>query len=229
MEPGAEPVDRDRLEEAVAAASATDLALTVAVLTDTNDALAFADGLSAVTGGTALVFTPSEYGAASSILSQGDLDRILGEAASRLEGADVVAGVDAFVEAAEASGPNWLMMVGVALLVLVVVAVVGRRVERKASASRRQAALAKTWSEMESRADLMADAVLELSTRVELDGRREVGERYRDAASLYGHIRDALATPPHARLVDRIDSDLSELESSVASLRRSLGLSVEET
>ncbi len=219
IQAGAESVDVDRLATVRAAAATEDIDLHVIVLADSVDAVSFAQTLNDRIPGTILVFTPDEYGASSSDLGQGRMDDALDDASDELAGDDIVAGASAFVAAATPTSRPWALLIAAGLLLLVVVAVVGRRVERRASAGRRAAALAGRWAELQQRADAMSDPVLELSTRVEIDGRPEIADRYRAAASRYGELTDELARSPEASRVDGLDQSLAEVERELAALR----------
>ena len=219
VEPGAEAVDLGRLANIRAAAADWDLDLYVVVLASSTDAVAFAQDVMGQIGGTVLVFTPDAYGASSSELSQSRLDDALGNSADELARDDIVAGVAAFEAAARPGSRPWGLIIGGALLLLVVVAVVGRMVERRATAGRRAAALAKRWDGLKARADALANPVLELSTRVEIDGRSEIAERYRNAASRYGELAHELGRSPNAARVDAVDHGLAAVEHEMETLR----------
>ena len=218
VQAGAEPVDVDRLSTVRSAAAAEDIDLHVVVLADSVDAVSFAEAINDRVTGTILVFTPDAYGAASTDLSQGKMDDALGDASDELAGDDIVAGVSAFVAAATPTSRPWALLIAAGLLLLVVVAVVGRRVERRATAGRRAAALAKRWGELQQRVDAMADPVLELSTRVEIDGRPAIIDRYRAAASRYGELTNELDRGPEARSVNGLDEGLAEVERALETL-----------
>lgn len=218
VQAGAESVDVDRLATVRASAADEDIDLHVIVLADSVDAVAFAQTISVSVAGTILVFTPDAYGASSSDLSQARMDDALNDASDELAGDDVVAGASAFVTAATPASRPWALLIAAGLLLLVVVAVVGRSVERRATAGRRAAALAKRWAELQQRVDSMSDPVLELSTRVEIDGRPEMVDRYRAAAARYGELADELARTPEARRVDGLDEGLAEVERELAAL-----------
>ncbi len=218
VQPGAESVDVDRLATVRAAAATEEIDLHVVVLADAVDAVSFAETINDRVTGTVLVFTPEQYGASSSDLSQGRMDAALRDASDELAGDDIVAGASAFVAAATPTSRPWALLIAAGLLLLVVVAVVGRSIERRATAGRRAVALATRWAELQGRADAMSDPVLELSTRVEIDGRREIADRYRAAASRYGELTDELARSPEAKRVDGLDKGLAELERELAAL-----------
>jgi hypothetical protein len=223
---GAESVDVDRLATVTAAAATEEIYLHIVVLADSVDAVSFAQTINDRVPGTILVFTPDEYGASSSDLSQGRMSEALDDASDELAGDDIVAGASAFVAGASAfvaaatpTSRPWVLLIAAGLLLLVVVAVVGRGIERRATAQRRAAALARRWAELRQRADVMSDPILELSTRVEIDGRPEMADRYRAAASRYGELSDELARSPEAKRVDGLDKSIAEVERELAALR----------
>jgi hypothetical protein len=218
VEPGAEGVEVGRLESIRADAADEDLDLSVVVLASSVDAVAFAEAVKDRVGGTVLVFTPDTYGVSSSELSQGRLDDALDDADADLAGDDIAAGVSAFVDAAIPTSRPWGLIITGALLLLVVVAVAGRAIERRATADRRAAALARRWGELKERADDVADPVLELSTRVEIDGRPDIAARYRDAATRYGDLTRELGRAPKARRVDDLNRALTEVEAELEAL-----------
>ncbi len=92
----------------------------------------------------------------------------------------------------------------------------------RATAGRRAAALARTWAGLQQRADAMSDPVLELSTRVEIDGRPDIAERYRVAASRHGELAHELGRSPDATRVDEVDEGFAELERELEALRSEL-------
>ena len=118
----AEAVDEAALRALILDSRGRDLDLAVVVLgADAGTAVGFADAVADQTGGTVLVFTPTEYGTSSSTLTQSRLERILDDVDEELSGPDLVAGVEAFVEAAVPSPSNWGLILGVGALVVVVV------------------------------------------------------------------------------------------------------------
>lgn len=219
VEPGAEDVNVGRLATIRAAAADQGMDLYVVVLAGSADAVGFAQAVSDRVGGTVLVFTPDAYGASSSELSQSRLDDALSEAADALAGDDIVAGVASFEAAARPTSRPWGLIITGGLLLLVIVAIAGRLIERKATAGRRAAALARRWADLQKRADDLADPVLELSTRVEIDGRPEIADRYRDSASRYGNLTHELGRSPNARQVDALDEGLTAVAAELAALQ----------
>jgi len=222
VQPGAESVDTAGLAVARAAAAAEDIDLNVVVLADVVDAVAFAQELNDRVSGTILVFTPESYGASSSELSQGRMNDALGDAADTLAGDDIVAGVAAFVDAASPSSRRWGILIAAAILIMIVVGVGGRLFERRATTGRRAEALAGRWEELKQRSDAMSDTVLQLSTRVELDGRPEMAERFRAVGSRYGELAHELDRGPNAKRVDNVDAGLSNLEQMLELLEADL-------
>ena len=224
----AETVDAGRLRELVADAGADGLELRVVVLGASDagvDTVAFAETVSDLAGGTVLVFSPAEYGVASDELSQPDLDDALDEAAAALGGPDVAGGVAAFIDAAQPTSFNWPLLIGGAVLVLVVVGVSGRIIERRATAGRRARALGRKWRELGARADALADPILELETKVDLAGREDVAARYGSAANHFAEVQRRLDGPPDATVVDELDGQLTALEGTFAEVRRAVGAS----
>ena len=225
VEPGADPLDADRVIASIDRAAANGLELRVVVLTDPEiDAVAFADQVNDLTGGTVLVFTPAAYGAASDTLSPGEMDSALAAADDQLSGPSIADGVDAFVDAAltETSSANWgLILAGIAA-VLLIVGLGGRYFEQRAAASRRERALGNHWSQLKTRADDLSDPILELSTKVQLDGRPQLAAEFRDASNLYGTVQDQLARPPADQSAAEIEGDLGDLEARIAALEKQL-------
>ena len=212
IEPSAEAVDTESLAASRAAAADAGIELSVIVLAEAvPDAVAFAELVGNVVPGTVLVFTPDAYGASSTDLSQPELTAALDDAGDRLAGGDVARGVDAFVDAAASEPVNWGAII-----------VSGLIIERRATATRRHAALMKEYHRLEARADVLASPILELSTRVELDGRADLIDRYRIAASEYGALRDQLAREPTADDVDAVDARLDGLDAQVDALEAAL-------
>jgi hypothetical protein len=153
-----------------------------------------------------LVFSPAEYGVASDELSQSDLDDALDEAAGALGGADVAGGVAAFIDATRPASLNWPLLIGGAVLVLIVVGVAGRVVERRATTRRRAKALQRRWRQLGDRADALAYPILELETKVDLAGRRDLAVRYGSAANRFAELRDgstARRTAPRSTVSTR--------------------------
>lgn len=219
---GSEPVDTEQVVAAIEDATAAGLQLTVVVLADTPDAVAFAGAVNDLVGGTVLVFTPAEYGAASRELSQSEMDEILDQAGPGLGGDDVAAGVSAFVSAATPGRRIWPIVVVGFLLAAAAVVVVGRRYERNAVGERRRAALTRRWNGLRHRVEVLSDPILDMSTKVELDGRAELVGRYRNAASEYGELRDSLDKPPAAPAVEGLERRITELEGLLAEIDREL-------
>lgn len=222
IEPGAEDVDSARLREVIADATEAGLDVTVIVLAEATDAVSFADAISNRIPGTVLVFTPDAYGVASTELAQAALDDTLRDAADELSSSDVADGVAAFVDAASPSDTNWGLIVVLGVLIVAVIGITGRVVERRATRSRREALLRKEWGQLEARADLLASPVLDLSTQVELAESDALAERYRLAANRYGEIRNALAKDPAADAVEEIQMGLDDLERRLDELEESL-------
>jgi hypothetical protein len=215
VEGGADPVDVAAIRDEIARAGDAGIDLTVVVLaTDEMDVVPYAREVNDLVPGTVLVFSPSAYGASSDELSQSELDGILDDAESDLSGPDVAAGVAGFVDAATAS-TNWPLIIGLVVLVLVAVGIGGRVVERRATAHRRQEALDRRWTELRARADGWADPILDLSTRVELDGRPEQVTAYQEAADLFSRLRTELDAAPSADAVDRLEREMDELETDL--------------
>lgn len=228
LDPDAETVDASRLRELVDEAAADGLELRVVVLgaADTAvDTVAFAEAVADTAGGTVLVFSPTAYGVSSVELSQADLDDALDEAARALGGPDVADGVAAFIDATRPSSFNWPLLIGGAVLVLVVVGVAGRVVERRAKSRRRTRALERKWRELGARADALADPILELETKVDLAGREDAATRYRSAAKRFAELRRRLDGPADVAAVDGLDDELSALEQAFAEVRRAVGAS----
>lgn len=225
VEPGAEDVDTTRLREVIADATDADLDLTVIVLAEATDAVAFAGAVNDRVPGTVLVFTPDAYGVASTELAQATLDNALDDAADDLSSPDIVGGVEAFVDEASPSSTNWGLIVVLGVLVVAIIGIGGRVIERRATRGRREAALRKQWAQLEARADLLASPVLDLSTRVELAESDALAERYRLAAGRYGEIRDGLARDPSADAVEQLQSGLDELERRLDELETALDAS----
>ena len=227
-EPGAEAFDRDRVVASIDRAAANDLELSVVVLADPAvDAVAFASSFNDLVAGTVLVFTPAAYGASSDALSQGEMDSALAAADDQLSGPSVADGVDAFVDAAltETSSTNWgLILAGIAA-VLLVVGLGGRYFERRAATSRSERALDRHWSQLRSRADALSDPVLDLSTKVQIDGRPQLATEFRKASNRYGDIQRRLERPPSDQAATEIESDLGDLETEMAALEQQLATS----
>ena len=227
IEPGAEDVDTARLREVIADATEAGLDVTVIVLAEATDAVSFADAISDRIPGTVLVFTPDAYGVASTELAQTALDDTLRDAADELSSSDVADGVAAFVDAASPSNTNWGLIVVLGVLIVAVIGITGRVVERRATRSRREALLRKEWGQLEARADLLASPVLDLSTQVELAESDALAERYRLAANRYGEIRDALAQDRSADAVEEIQMGLDDLERRLYELEEALDAAAE--
>ncbi len=217
--------DAIALRQQVVEARTNGVELSVVVLSDdTVDAVGFANELGAVRTGTVMVFTPAQYGISSSELSQGQLDDAIDAASDDLSGLDVTAGVAAFVgaitvEPAEESSTNWPLLIGAGLLILVVVGVVGRMVERRSSSERKQKALAREWEALKTRADGLADPILDLSTPVDLLGDRDVTATYREASGLFDRVRRRVDQEPAAGAVDEMTQDMDRLDALVARIR----------
>ncbi|MDJ0962336.1 MAG: hypothetical protein QNJ88_16940 [Acidimicrobiia bacterium] len=227
VEPGAEDVDVPRLRDVIAEAATADLEVSVVVLAEAADAVAFASAVNDRVPGTVLVFTPDAYGVASNELAQATLNDALDEAADDLSSPNLVDGVEAFVDAATPTNTNWGLIVVLAIVAVAAIGVGGRVIERRATRGRRAAALRREWGQLEARADLLASPVLDLSTRVELDGGAALAERYRIAAGRYGEIRDALGRDPSADAVEEIQSDLDDLERRLDELEAALDAAAE--
>lgn len=221
--PDAADVEAGELRVLVDEAESLDLELRIVVLGDEEvDAPGFAESVAAVSGGTVLVFTDTAYGAFSADLSQDEMDAALTSAGGELAGADVAEGVEAFIEGATHEGTNWgLVTAGVVLLVLVV-GIGGRYYERRLSGSRRQRALTREHTKLIKRADLLADPMIELSTKVDLSDSPEAAERYREASELYARIRSDLDLAPATDLVDSVASNLDKLDDKLRDVEMSL-------
>lgn len=225
VEPGAEPFDLDRVVASIDRAATNGLELTVVALADSRvDTVAFAAQVNDLVAGTILVFTPAAYGASSDSLSQGEMDSALAAADDQLSGPSIADGVDAFVDAAltETSSTNWgLILAGIAA-VLLIVGLGGRYVERRAAASRKEKALNRRWAQLEARADALSDPVLDLSTKVQIDGRPQLTAEFREASNRYGDIQRRLERPPSDQSATEIESELGELETQIAALEQQL-------
>lgn len=225
VEPGADPLDVDRVIASVDRAATNGLELSVVVLADPAvDAVAFAAQLNDLIAGTVLVFTPAAYGASSDTLSPGEMDSALAAADDQLSGPSIADGVDAFVDAAltETSSTNWgLILAGIAA-VLLIVGFGGRYLEQRAAAGRREHALANHWSQLKTRADALSDPILELSTKVQLDGRPQIAADFRDASNRYGTVQDQLAHPPTDQSAAEIEGELDDLEVQIGALEQQL-------
>ena len=68
----------------------------------------------------------------------------------------------------------------------------------------------------------MSDPILELSTRVELDGRPEMAERFRAIASRYGELAHELDRGPNARRVTNLEAGLANVEQMLELLQSDL-------
>ncbi len=222
VEPGAEDVDVARLRDLIGEAAEADLDVTVIVLAEPTNAVAFAGAVNDRVPGTVLVFTPDAYGVASSELAQATLNDALNDAADELSSPNLEDGVAAFVDAATPSNTNWGLLIVLAVVAITVIGITGRVVEQRATRGRRAAALRRRWGQLEARADLLASPVLDLSTRVELDGRPALADRYRIAANRYGEVRDALARDPSADGAEHIESGLDDLERHLDELEAAL-------
>jgi hypothetical protein len=219
----AEPVDAARLRSLVVEAAAADLALSVVVLGDSaTDAVVFAESVADSVGGTVIVFTPAAYGVFSADLAQDNLDDALNEAADALSGPNAADGVAAFVEALQPTSVNWARLFGVGVLILIVVGVAGRTFERRATAQRRDRALKRRWSELRTRTDALADPILDLETRVGLDGREDLSIRYRSAANHFANIHRRVDGPPSAPDVVELERELAGIEGVLDALERDL-------
>ena len=227
VEPGAEEVDTAALRQVIAEAADAGLDVTVIVLAEATDAVAFAEAVNDRVPGTVLVFTPDAYGVASTELAQSTLNDALDDAADDLSSPDLIAGVESFVDAAVPSSTNWGLIIVLGVIVVAAIGITGRVVERRATRGRRAAALRKEWGQLEARADLLASPVLDLSTRIELAESEALTERYRLAANRYGEIRDALAREPAADAVDQTQADLDELERRLDELEAGLDATAE--
>lgn len=215
VESGAEQVDEAAVRTEIARASDEGLRLSVIVLaTDDMDPVSYADDVAEAVGGTVLIFTPSAFGASSDEMAQGDLN----DAVTAAEGpASVEDATAAFVDAATAS-TNWALIIGVGLLVLLIVGVGGRLIERRATAERRQKALDTRWTELRRRADGWADPILDLSTRVELEGSPDHAASYREASELFTSLRTSLDGDPSAHAVDQLERDMNALDGMLENL-----------
>jgi hypothetical protein len=222
IESGAEDVDTAGLRDVIADANEADLDVTVVVLAEATDAVAFAGAVNDRVPGTVLVFTPDAYGVTSTELAQATLDDALDDAADDLSSPDIVEGVAAFVDAASPSNMNWALIFVLGVLVVAAIGITGRVVERRATRGRREALLRREWGQLEARADLLASPVLDLSTRVELAESEALADRYRLAANKYGEIRDELAENQSADAVEQIQRDLDELERRLDELEEAL-------
>jgi hypothetical protein len=223
VEAGAEQVDAPAIR-ATASDAAGDLTLAVVVLAgEEESAVPFAEAVKIRTRGTVLVFTPAAYGAASDELSQAELDAALLEAAAELAGPDIAAGVAAFVAAAAPGTVPWGLIFGIGIPAIVLIAIGGRMVERRATRGRRAEALAKRWAALQARADALADPILELSTRVGLHGGEEASTAYREASSLFSDVRTRLDRSARSSQASRLDADLGRLEALLERVRRLVG------
>ncbi len=225
VEPGAGALDVDRVIASIDRAAANGLGLRVVVLADPAvDAVAFAAQVNDLVAGTVLVFTPVAYGASSDALSQGEMDSALAAADDQLSGPSIADGVDAFVDAAltETSSTNWgLILAGIAA-VLLIVGLGGRHFEQRAAASRRERALGSHWSQLKTRADALSDPILDLSTKVQLDGRPQLAAEFRDASNRYGAVQGQLTRPPTDQSAAEIEAELGDLEAQIGALEHQL-------
>jgi hypothetical protein len=225
VEPGADALDVDRVVASIDRAAANGLELRVVVLADPAvDAVAFAAQVNDLLTGTVLVFSPAAYGASSAALSRGEMNSALAAADDQLSGPSIADGVDAFVDAAltETSSTNWgLILAGIAA-VLLIVGLGGRQIEQRAAASRRERALGSHWSQLKTRADALSGPIIELSTKVQLDGRPQLAAAFRDASNRYGTLQDQLARPPTDQSAAEIEVDLGGLEAQIGALEEQL-------
>jgi hypothetical protein len=121
-------------------------------------------------------------------------------------------GLATFMAQSNPSGMSWGITILIPALAVALLAAVRRTGEYRAMRISGAATLQARWAWLEDRADALADPVLELSTRVELDGRTEAARAYRGAASEYGRLRDALAEAASEAAAEGIGRSLDDLE-----------------
>jgi uncharacterized protein YlxW (UPF0749 family) len=182
---------------------------TVIVLpTPVDDVAAIAASLAATLGGPVVVVTPDGYAISATAPER----TIVRDVAAAIVPSGVADDLASFMAQSNPSGMSWGISIVIPVLAVALLAT-GQRVGEYRAAKRSNAtALGAEWQRLRARVDALADPVLELSTRVELDGRTEPARAYRYAASEYGHLRDALDRRPTAAASDGIRATLDDLE-----------------
>ena len=190
----------------------TDIAMSQASCND------LAGALSAATGLTVLVLTPNAGKASSSTLSASVLTDA--QDAAAVYGTDDVAAARAFVtKATERSSGPWMLIGGVALLVII--GVLGWWWSRRRSKDRAGHHLEELTAGLQQRSAALADEILGLSERVEVLGRPDLEARFDQAGADYSRLQETLGQPVTDRgAVNTAATALSDLERRLDQLDR---------
>ncbi|MEJ7651447.1 MAG: DUF6676 family protein [Nakamurella sp.] len=183
--------------------------------TSCND---LAGALGAATGLTVLVLTPHAGKASSSTLSSAVLSEAQDAAAAHPT--DDIAAARAFVaKATEKSGGPWMLIGGVALVL--VIGVLGWWWSRRRSKDRAGHHLEELTAGLQQRSAALADQILGLSERVEVLGRPDLEARFDQAGADYSRVQETLGQAVTDRVaVNTAATGLSDLERRLDQLDR---------
>ncbi|MCI3949697.1 MAG: hypothetical protein K0R11_1631, partial [Acidimicrobiales bacterium] len=228
-------VDAERLDDVVADASGAGSRFIAVVLAEDppGGAVTVADRVLDLAGsGTVFVVSPGFVGYRSTDYSDGALDDADEAAADELAD-DEVDGVAAFADALEDGGSGGgsgggfggtlllvgLFVIGIPLLLTIVSR--GRR-PRAPTPEQAQAAIGEARSELERQVAGMADAILELSDRVQVSDHPDAEARFAEANATYLAVSQELpgltTVPELEAAADRLDRARWQIEATRAVL-----------
>lgn len=160
---------------------------------------ALASQVVAERGGTALVLSPENTGAASATF---DGDTVT-EAADKVPGGDNAAATGVFVDELTDPGPPWGWLLVAGAVLLAAVAVGGRWWERRRRRRKDTAALAGEGKRLRSEVAAMADDLLAADRRLPLQGDSALAADFDEIAVEYRELSHAVERDP----VRRRDAD----------------------
>ncbi|MPZ65540.1 MAG: hypothetical protein GEU83_08485 [Pseudonocardiaceae bacterium] len=199
----AAPGDQGPLAAEVEQAAAEhDLQLSVVVVPEPAEGAqlqALARQVVAERGGTALVLSPENTGAASATF-EGDT---VTEAANSVPGGDNAAATGVFVDELTDPGPPWGWLLVAGAVLLVAVAVGGRWWERRTRRRKHAAALAEEGKRLRSEVAAMADELLAADRRMPLQDDSTLTSDFDKIAIEYRELSHAVERDP----VRRRDAD----------------------
>jgi hypothetical protein len=227
-------VDAGRLEDVVAEARTDGWRFVAVALAEEppGGAPTYADRLlDESPGSTAVVLTPESLGYASEEVSDGDLEEAADASIDEFR-TDPVQGFAEFADALDGGGGGdsgggiggTLLLVGLFVIgiPLLLTFVSRSRRPRVPTPEQAAAAVAEARGELERQVAGMADAILELSDRVQVSGNEEAADRFAAANSTYLAVSQELpqldTAPELEAAADRLDRARWQIEATRAAL-----------
>lgn len=233
VQPGSD-ADAERLDDVVADASGAGSRFIAVILSEDppGGAVTVADRVLDVAGtGTALVLSPGFVGYRSTVYSDDDLEEADDDSADAGDDVAIVAAfADSLQDAGDDSGSSSGGISGT--LVLVVLFVIGipllltwlsrSRKPRVPTPAEAAASVAEARAELERQVAGMADAILELSDRVQVGDNEQADARFAEANATYLAVSQELPSldtvPELEAAADRLDRARWQIEATRAAL-----------